>query len=140
MTADTQYMIAPVSSGAVPESLGRRAAPLLCAGITTYNALRHSGAFPGDLVAVQGMGGLGHLGIQFANKFGYSVAAIGHGTKCGTGRGTGMTRLYRQRSDGIPVEALQKMGGAQGGRCRLRQAGKRCHQIVDALARTASSS
>ena len=55
------------------------AAPLLCAGITTFNALRHSGAVPGDLVAVQGIGGLGHLGIQFANKFGYRVAAIGRG-------------------------------------------------------------
>jgi D-arabinose 1-dehydrogenase-like Zn-dependent alcohol dehydrogenase len=57
------------------------AAPLLCAGITTYNALRHSGALPGDLVAVQGIGGLGHLGIQFANKFGYKVAAIGRGSE-----------------------------------------------------------
>jgi hypothetical protein len=47
------------------------AAPLLCAGITTYNSLRHNGATPVDLVAVQGIGGLGHLGIQFANKFGY---------------------------------------------------------------------
>ena len=55
------------------------AAPLLCAGITTYNSLRHSGALPGDLVAVQGIGGLGHLGIQFAHKFGYKVAAIGRG-------------------------------------------------------------
>jgi len=47
--------------------------PLLCPGITTFNALRHSGAMPGDLVAVQGIGGLGHLGIQFASKFGYKV-------------------------------------------------------------------
>ena len=54
-------------------------APLLCAGITTFNALRHSGAGPGDLVAVQGIGGLGHLGIQFANKFGYREAAVGRG-------------------------------------------------------------
>ena len=53
------------------------AAPLLCAGLTTFNALRHSGAVPGDLVAVEGIGGLGHLGIQFAHKFGYRVAAIG---------------------------------------------------------------
>ena len=56
---------------AIPETLtDAEAAPLLCAGITTFNALRHSGAMPGDLVAVQGIGGLGHLGIQFANKFG----------------------------------------------------------------------
>ena len=78
-----QYMVAPVEAlAAIPDSLSDvEAAPLLCAGITTYNALRHSGAMPGDLVAVQGIGGLGHLGIQFANKFGYKVAAIGRGSK-----------------------------------------------------------
>ena len=78
-----QYMVAPVEAlVAIPESLSDvEAAPLLCAGITTYNALRHSGALPGDLVAVQGIGGLGHLGIQFANKFGYKVAAIGRGSE-----------------------------------------------------------
>jgi D-arabinose 1-dehydrogenase-like Zn-dependent alcohol dehydrogenase len=74
-----QYMEALV---AIPESLSdAEAAPLLCAGITTYNALRHSGAMPGDLVAVLGVGGLGHLGIQFANKFGYDVVAIGRGSE-----------------------------------------------------------
>ena len=74
-----QYMVAPVVT-AIPESLSDiDAAPPLCAGRTTYNALRHSGAMPGDLVAVQGIGGLGHLGIQFASKFGYKVAAIGRG-------------------------------------------------------------
>src|SRR5260370_29229516 len=74
-------MIAPVEAlAAIPESLDpAEAGPLLCAGITTFNALRHSGALPSDLVAVQGVGGLGHLGIQFANKFGYRVAAIGRG-------------------------------------------------------------
>ena len=76
-----EYMVAPVEAlVAIPDTLSDvEAAPLLCAGITTYNALRHSGALPGDLVAVQGIGGLGHLGIQFANKFGYKVAAIGRG-------------------------------------------------------------
>src|SRR6202035_2998595 len=76
-----QYMVAPVEAlAAIPESLSDvEAAPLLCAGITTYDALRRSGAMPGDLVAVEGIGGLGHLGIQFANKFGYNVAAIGRG-------------------------------------------------------------
>src|SRR5580692_7286063 len=65
-----QYMVAPVEAlTAIPDSLSDiDAAPLLCAGITTYNSLRHSGALPGDLVAVQGVGGLGHLGIQFAQK------------------------------------------------------------------------
>src|SRR5579883_753780 len=76
-----QYMVAPVEAlAAIPESLSAvEAAPLLCAGITTFNALRHSGAQPGDLVAIQGVGGLGHLGIQFANKSGYRVAAVGRG-------------------------------------------------------------
>src|SRR6202453_751243 len=78
-----EYMLAPVEAlVAIPDSLSDvDAAPLLCAGITTYNALRHSGALPGDLVAVQGIGGLGHLGIQFANKFGYKVAALGRGSQ-----------------------------------------------------------
>src|SRR5580765_4606094 len=74
-------MLAPTEDvAALPATISDvDAAPLLCAGVTTYNALRHSGAMPGDLVAVQGIGGLGHLGIQFANKFGYKVAAIGRG-------------------------------------------------------------
>src|SRR6266705_641885 len=76
-----EYMLAPVEAlAAMPESLDpAEASPLMCAGITTFNALRHSGAMPADLVAVQGVGGLGHLGIQFASKFGYKVAAIGRG-------------------------------------------------------------
>ena len=76
-----EFMIAPVEAlAAMPSDLApEEGAPLLCAGITTLNALRHSGAVPGDLVAVHGVGGLGHLGIQFANKFGYTVVAIGRG-------------------------------------------------------------
>ncbi len=76
-----QYMLAPAEAlVAIPETLNAaEAAPLLCAGITTFNALRHSGASPGDVVAVVGIGGLGHLGVQFANKFGYKVVAIGRG-------------------------------------------------------------
>jgi D-arabinose 1-dehydrogenase-like Zn-dependent alcohol dehydrogenase len=79
-------MVAPIESLVpIPETLSdTEAAPLLCAGITTFNALRHSGAMPGDLVAVQGVGGLGHLGIQFATKFGYKVAAIGRGSESAT--------------------------------------------------------
>ncbi len=74
-----EYMIAPVEALAhMPESLdAAEAGQLMCAGVTTFNALRHSGALPSDLVAVQGVGGLGHLGIQFAQKFGYRVAAVG---------------------------------------------------------------
>src|SRR5216110_1447705 len=76
-----EYMLAPVEAlAAIPDGLSDvEAAPLLCAGVTTFNALRHSGALPGSLVAVQGIGGLGHLGIQFGNKFGYNVVAIGRG-------------------------------------------------------------
>src|SRR5437870_9285701 len=76
-----QFMVAPVEAlVAIPESLSDvEAAPLLCAGITTFNALRHSGAFPGDLVVVQGIGGLGHLGIQFAKQLGYKVVAVVQG-------------------------------------------------------------
>src|SRR5579883_552946 len=78
-----EYMVAPVEAlAAIPEGIEMvEAAPLLCAGVTTFDALRRSGAFPGDLVAVQGIGGLGHLGIQFANKFGYRVAAISRGAR-----------------------------------------------------------
>lgn len=78
-----EFMVAPVEALArMPESLdAAEAAPLMCAGLTTFNALRHSGAVPGDLVAIQGIGGLGHLGLQFARKFGYRVAAVGRGAQ-----------------------------------------------------------
>jgi D-arabinose 1-dehydrogenase-like Zn-dependent alcohol dehydrogenase len=78
-----EYMVAPVTALApIPEVLSdTEAAPLLCAGVTMFGALRCSGASPGDLVAVQGMGGLGHLGIQFASKLGYRVVAIGRGSE-----------------------------------------------------------
>jgi D-arabinose 1-dehydrogenase-like Zn-dependent alcohol dehydrogenase len=110
-----QYMVAPVEALiAVPEGLGDvEAAPLLCAGITTYNALRHSGALPGDLVAVLGVGGLGHLGIQFANKFGYKVAAIGRGPENATLATKLGASVYIDNKKTNPVDALQKLGGAQ---------------------------
>ena len=110
-----QYMVAPVEAlVAMPESLGAaEAAPLLCAGITTYNSLRHSGAMPGDLVAVQGIGGLGHLGIQFANKFGYRVAAIGRGSEnAALAKKLGASSYIDSKSTNA-AEALQKLGGAQ---------------------------
>ena len=95
-----EYMIAPVEALArMPESLDPvEAAPLMCAGITTFNALRHSGAMAGDLVAVQGVGGLGHLGIQFAKKAGYRLAAVGRGTQnAAIAEKTRSGSLYRQR-------------------------------------------
>jgi len=110
-----EYMIAPIEAlAAIPENLSDiEAAPLLCAGVTTYNALRHSGALPGDLVAVQGIGGLGHLGVQFASKFGYTVAAIGRGAeKAALAKKLG-ANVYIDTKTTNATEALQKLGGAR---------------------------
>jgi D-arabinose 1-dehydrogenase-like Zn-dependent alcohol dehydrogenase len=110
-----EYMVAPVEAlAAIPDTLSAvEAAPLLCAGITTYNSLRHSGALPGDLVAVQGIGGLGHLGIQFANKFGYKVAAIGRGSENAALAKKLGASLYIDSKATNAAQELQKMGGAQ---------------------------
>ncbi len=110
-----EYMLAPVEAlAAIPNSLrDAEAAPLLCAGITTFNALRHSGASPGDLVAVQGIGGLGHLGVQFASKFGYRVAAIGRGPEnAGLAKKLGASAYIDSKATNAAAE-LQKLGGAQ---------------------------
>jgi D-arabinose 1-dehydrogenase-like Zn-dependent alcohol dehydrogenase len=108
-------MVAPVEAlAAIPEGLSDvEAAPLLCAGITTFNALRHSGALPDDLVAVQGVGGLGHLGIQFANKFGYKVAAIGRGPENASLAKKLGASVYIDSKATNAAEELQKMGGAK---------------------------
>ncbi|MEA2175377.1 MAG: hypothetical protein QOD00_2969 [Blastocatellia bacterium] len=110
-----QYMLAPVEAlAAIPDSLNdTEAAPLLCAGVTTFNALRHSGASPGDLVAVQGIGGLGHLGVQFANKFGYRVAAVGRGPENAALAKKLGASLYIDSRATNAAEELQKLGGAQ---------------------------
>jgi D-arabinose 1-dehydrogenase-like Zn-dependent alcohol dehydrogenase len=110
-----QYMVAPEEAlVAIPDSLSDvEAAPLLCAGITTYNALRHSGALPSDLVAVQGIGGLGHLGIQFAAKFGYKVAAIGRGPENATLAKKLGAHVYIDSKATKAAEELQKLGGAK---------------------------
>jgi D-arabinose 1-dehydrogenase-like Zn-dependent alcohol dehydrogenase len=110
-----QYMLAPVEALVpIPEGLTDvEAAPLLCAGITTYNALRHSGAFPGHLVVVQGIGGLGHLAIQFANKFGYHVVAIGRGSESAALAKKLGASLYLDSQSVNPVGELQSLGGAQ---------------------------
>lgn len=109
-----EYMVAPAEAvAAMPDDLhAAEAAPLLCAGITVFNALRTSGARGGDLVAVQGIGGLGHLGIQYARQMGFRTVAIGRGadkkplaTKLGA-------HEYIDTSSGAPAEALQKLGGA----------------------------
>jgi D-arabinose 1-dehydrogenase-like Zn-dependent alcohol dehydrogenase len=110
-----QYMVAPAEAlVAIPDSLSAvDAAPLLCAGITTYNALRHNGAMPGDLVAVQGVGGLGHLGIQFANKFGYKVAAVGRGSENEVLAKRLGASLYIDSQAKNAAEELQRLGGAK---------------------------
>jgi len=110
-----EYMVAPVEALVpIPDGLtDAEAAPLLDAGITTYNALRNSGAMPGDLVAVQGIGGLGHLGVQFANKFGYKVAAIGRGSENALLAKKLGAHVYIDSHATSAAEELQKMGGAR---------------------------
>ncbi len=99
---------------AIPDELTfEEAAPLMCAGVTTFTALRHTGARPGDLVAVQGIGGLGHLAVQYAAKMGFAVAAISKGAdKEALARKLG-ARHYIDYGTQNPAEALQKLGGAR---------------------------
>jgi D-arabinose 1-dehydrogenase-like Zn-dependent alcohol dehydrogenase len=110
-----EYMIAPAESlAAIPDDLpAAEAAPLLCAGITVFNALRNAGARPGDLVAVQGIGGLGHLGIQYARQMGFRTFAIGRGKdKAPLARKLGATHFV-DTGAGDPAQELQKFGGAR---------------------------
>jgi D-arabinose 1-dehydrogenase-like Zn-dependent alcohol dehydrogenase len=98
----------------IPDELdSAAAAPLLCAGITTFNALRNSGARPGDLVAVQGIGGLGHLGVQFAAKMGFRTVAIARGKdKANLARELG-AQLYIDSETEDAAEQLMALGGAK---------------------------
>lgn len=109
-----EYMVAPVEALArMPESLdATEAAPLMCAGITTFNAIRHGGAMPSDLVAIQGVGGLGHLGIQFAKKFGYRVAAVGRGPENAAMAKRLGADVYIDSAATDAAAELQKLGGA----------------------------
>src|SRR6202795_773523 len=107
-----EYMVAPLEALAqMPESLDpAEAAPLLCAGVTTFNSLRHSGALPSDLGPIQGIGGLGHLGIQFAKRFGYRVAAIGRGpANAALAKKLGAD-VYIDSAASDPAAELQKLG------------------------------
>lgn len=109
------YLIAPTEGlASIPDELSAtEAAPLMCAGITTYNALRNSGARVGDVVAILGLGGLGHLGIQFAAKMGFKTIAIGRGKdKEQLVRKLG-ARHYIDSKSQNPVEELGKLGGAK---------------------------
>ena len=109
------YMVAPAAALAlIPDELSAvEAGPLMCAGITTFNALRHSGARPGDLVAILGIGGLGHLGVQFAAKMGFKTVAIARGQdKEPLAKQLGAHHYIDSQSQDPAVE-LAKLGGAQ---------------------------
>jgi D-arabinose 1-dehydrogenase-like Zn-dependent alcohol dehydrogenase len=109
------YVIAPAHAIAlVPDELsGVDAAPLLCAGVTTFNSLRNSGARAGDTVAILGIGGLGHLGVQYAAKSGYRTVAVARGQdKAPLARQLG-AHLYIDTTTQDPAAELQKLGGAQ---------------------------
>lgn len=110
-----EYMIAPAQTLArIPDGLpAEHAAPLMCAGVTTYNALRNSGALSGDLVAVLGVGGLGHLGVQFAAKMGFRTVAIARGRdKEEQARKLGAQHYIDSVTQDVGAE-LTRLGGAQ---------------------------
>ena len=110
-----EFMVAPQEAlAAVPDGIdAAAAAPLLCAGVTTFNSLRHAGAGPGDLVAVQGIGGLGHLGIQYARKMGFRTAALSRGAdKRALALELG-AHEYVDQETGDAAAELQKLGGAR---------------------------
>jgi D-arabinose 1-dehydrogenase-like Zn-dependent alcohol dehydrogenase len=131
----SDYVIVPHEALAiVPDELSAtEAAPLMCAGITTYNALRNSGARPGDVVAILGIGGLGHLGVQFASKMGFKTIAIARGKdeeelvkKLGA-------RQYIDNRSQNAVEELNKLGGAKVILATV-PSGKAMSQILEGLA------
>ena len=132
------HMLAHVSALAhVPDSLGSiESAPLLCAGITTFNALRNSGASAGDLVAIHGVGGLGHLGIQFAARLGFRTVAVNRGRDkeelaCSLG-----ARDYIDSAADDPAASLLAMGGAKAIIATVTNA-EAMQRIVGGLAPTA---
>jgi D-arabinose 1-dehydrogenase-like Zn-dependent alcohol dehydrogenase len=110
-----EYMVAPYEAlAALPAELGfAEAAPLLCAGVTTFNALRNSGARPGDVVAIQGIGGLGHLGVQFASRSGFHTVAISRGSD-GEKRARELgAKTYINSDTQDPAKELTRLGGAK---------------------------
>ncbi|WP_027214649.1 alcohol dehydrogenase [Burkholderia sp. WSM2232] len=110
-----EFVVAPVEAlASIPDDLSDTdAAPLLCAGITTYNALRNSGARAGDVVAILGVGGLGHLGVQFARKMGFRTVAIARGQdKASLAKELGAHHYIDSRAQNV-AEELQKLGGAR---------------------------
>lgn len=128
------YMIAPIEAlAAIPDELeAAAAAPLLCAGITTFNALRNSGARPGDLVAIQGIGGLGHLAVQFAAKMGFHTVAIARGKdKSNLARDLGAHRYI----DGEAQDAAKELAALGGAKVILSTvtSGKAMTPLIDGL-------
>ena len=110
-----QYMVAPTEAlVSIPEELeAAEAGPLLCAGITVFNSLRHAGALPGDVVAVLGVGGLGHLAVQFAAKMGYKTVALARGAdKAALAKQLG-AHIYIDTASQDPAAELTKLGGAR---------------------------
>ncbi len=110
-----EYMVAPQSALArVPEGLtADEAAPLMCAGVTTFNSLRNSGARAGDLVAVLGLGGLGHLAVQYASRMGFRVVGIARGADKAAFATRLGARHYVDSQAQDPAQELQKLGGAK---------------------------
>jgi len=110
-----EYMVAPAAAvAAIPDKLpAEEAGPFMCAGVTVYNALRSSGARGGDLVAVHGIGGLGHLGIQYARQMGFETVALGRGKdKESLAKKLG-AHHYIDSGVGNAAAELQKLGGAR---------------------------
>jgi len=110
-----EYMVAPAEAlASVPEDLSAiDGAPLMCAGVTTFNALRNSGARPGEVVAVLGIGGLGHLGVQFAVKMGFKTVAIARGKDKGPLAKKLGAMHYIDSQEKNPAAELNKLGGAK---------------------------
>lgn len=109
-----EYAVVPARSLArLPAELSAaEAAPILCAGVTTFNALRNAGARPGEVVAVQGIGGLGHLGIQYADKMGFETVAISSGGGKKEAAVELGARIYLDASRSDAAAGLQRLGGA----------------------------
>ncbi len=110
-----EYMIAPAAAlAAIPDELpADEAGPFMCAGVTVYNALRNSGARPGDVVAIQGIGGLGHLGVQYARRMGFKTVALGRGKDKGPLAEKLGAHQYIDSDVADTVAELQKLGGAR---------------------------
>jgi D-arabinose 1-dehydrogenase-like Zn-dependent alcohol dehydrogenase len=110
-----EYMVAPaIGLAEVPEGLSAvEAAPLMCAGVTTFNCLRNTGARPGDVVAVLGIGGLGHLGVQYAAKMGFRTVAIARGADKGDLAKKLGADVFIDSQTQDPSAELQKLGGAK---------------------------